>query len=111
MDKKTKDALEVIEKIMSKNDVVYEVFRSEKKSGLFYFWDIIFESTLSMTNSIKNDKVMYLLAAEKSGKLLEVENGNIKNIIEVPNWTRNNKENFKKVIIEDYVYKKFRRLL
>ncbi|MDQ0231659.1 hypothetical protein [Metabacillus malikii] len=111
MDKKTRQALEAIEKVKSPGDVVYEVFRTEKKSGMFQFLNILFESIPSASSSLMNDKVMYLLASEKSGKILEIENGVIRNTTEVPNWTSDQKDKFKKVTIDNHVYKKFKKIL
>ena len=53
---------------------------------------------------------MYLLASEKRGQIVEVENGNITNIIEIPNWTNDKKVKFKKVTIDNYIYKKYRKI-
>lgn len=53
---------------------------------------------------------MYLIASDKSGKIIEVENGNITNIIDVPDWTSDKKANFKKVIIDNYIFKKFKEI-
>ena len=39
---------------------------------------------------------MYLLASEKSGKIIEVENGHITNQSEIPDWTIDKKVKFKK---------------
>lgn len=110
MDKQTREALHAIEKIKSPGDVVYEVLRKEKKSGLSEVWNLLFESLPSATNSLMKDKVMYLLASEKNGKIIEVKNGRIGHMEEVPNWTSDQKDNFKKVTIDNYVYKKFKKL-
>ena len=77
MDKKTREALDAINKVKSSDDIIYEVFRSEKRSGWFHFWDTIFDVIPSTTTKLLNNKVMYLLASEKSGKIIEVENGTI----------------------------------
>ena len=53
---------------------------------------------------------MYLLASEKRGQIVEIENGKITNIIEVPNWTNDKMVKFKKIIIDNYVYKKFKKV-
>ena len=37
MDKKTKEALDAIEKIKSQDDIIYEIFRTEKRSDGFIF--------------------------------------------------------------------------
>ena len=110
MDRKTREALEAIEKIKSPDDIIYEVFRTEKRSGWFHFWDIVFDIIPSTTTKLLYDKVMYLLASEKSGKIIEVESGNIANIIDVPDWTSDKKVNFKKVMIDNYIYKKFKKI-
>lgn len=111
MDKKTIEALEAIEKIKKSDDIVYEIARKEKKSGLFHFMDFWFEGILSTGNSLMKDKVMYLIASEDNGKIVEIENGKIINTLEVPDWKSEMKETFKKVVIGDYVYKKFRRIV
>ena len=110
MDRKTREALDAIEKIKSPDDIIYEVFRTEKRSGWFHFWDIVFDIIPSTTTKLMYDQVMYLLASEKSGKIIEVENGNITNIIDIPDWTSDKKVKFKKVIIDNYVYKKFKKI-
>jgi len=53
---------------------------------------------------------MYLLASEKSGKIIEVENGTITNITEVPDWISDKKWNFNKIVIDNYIYKKFKKI-
>ena len=110
MDKKTKEALDAIGKIKSPDDVIYEIFRTEKRSGWFHFWDIVFDVIPSTTTKLLYDKVMYLLASEKSGKIIEVENGHITNIIEIPDWTSDKKVKFKKIMIDNYIYKKLKKL-
>lgn len=110
MDRKTREALDAIEKIKQSDEIVYEIFRTEKRSGWFHFWDIVFDVIPSTTHKLMYDKVMYLLASEISGKIIEVENGMITNIIEIPNWTKEEKVKFKKVMIDNYVYKKFKRI-
>lgn len=110
MDKKTREALDVINKVKSSGDIIYEVIRSEKRSGWFHFWDTVFDVIPSTTIALLNNKVMYLLASEKSGKIIEVENGTITNITEVPDWISDKKENFKKIVIDNYIYKKFKKI-
>ena len=110
MDRKTREALDAIEKIKLSDDIIYEIFRTEKRSGWFHFWDIVFDVIPSTTTKLLYDKVMYLLASENRGQIIEVENGNITNIIEIPNWTNDKKVKFKKVIIDNYVYKKFKKI-
>ncbi|NMD72655.1 hypothetical protein HHO41_20675 [Bacillus sp. DNRA2] len=110
MDRKTRQILAEIEKIKSANDIVYEVFRTEKRSGWFYFWDIIFDVIPSTTTKLLYDKVMYLLASDKNGKIIEVQDGKITKITDIPNWTQDTKVNFKKIIIENNIYKKYRKL-
>lgn len=110
MDRKTIEILAEIEKIKSPNDIVYEVIRTEKRSGWFYFWDIVFDLIPSTTTKLLYDKAMYLLASDKSGKMIEIQNGKITKITDIPNWTHNKKLNFNKIIIENYIYKKYRKL-
>ncbi len=110
MDRKTREALDSIEKIKLSDDIIYEIFRTEKRSGWFHFWDIVFDVIPSTTTKLIYDKVMYLLASEKRGQIVEVENGNITNIIEIPNWTNDKKVKFKKVTIDNYIYKKYRKI-
>jgi len=110
MDKKTKEALDAIEKIKSQDDIIYEIFRTEKRSGWFHFWDIVFDVIPSTTTKLLYNKVMYLLASEKSGKIIEVENGHITNTIEIPDWTSDKKAKFNKVMIDNYIYKKFKKI-
>lgn len=110
MNRKTREALDAIEKIKSPNDVIYEVIGKEKRSAWFHFWDIVFDCIPGVTMQLMTNKYLYLLASEKSGKLIEVENGNIVKITDVPDWTSDKKENFKKVIIDNYVYKKFKKI-
>lgn len=110
MDKKTREALDAINKVKSSDDIIYEVFRSEKRSGWFHFWDTVFDLIPSATTKLVNNKVMYLLASEESGKIIEVENGAIANITEVPSWTSDKKEHFNKIVIDKYVYKKFKKI-
>ncbi len=110
MDRKTREAIDAIEKIKASDDIIYEVIRSEKKSGWFHFWDIVFDIIPSTTIKLTHNKVMYLLASEENGKIIEVENGMITNTIEIPDWTTDNKERFKKIIIDNYLYKKFKKI-
>jgi len=110
VDKKTRGAIEEIKKIKSPDDIIYEVFRSEKRSGWFHFWDIVFDVILSTTTKLFDNKVMYLLASENSGKIIEVKNGTITNIMEIPDWRSCKKENFRKVIIDNYIYRKFKKI-
>ena len=110
MDKKTKEALDAIGKIKSPDDVIYEIFRTEKRSGWFHFWDIVFDVIPSTTTKLLYDKVMYLLASDKSGKIIEVENGHITNTIKINDWTSDNKVKFKKIMIDNYIYKKFKKI-
>ena len=110
MNRKTREALDAIEKIKLSDDIIYEMFRSEKRSGWFHFWDIVFDVIPSTTTKLLYDKVMYLLASENRGQIIEVENGNITNIIDIPHWTNDKKVKFKKVIIDNYVYKKFKKI-
>lgn len=49
MDKKTKEALDVIERIKLPNGVIYEVIGKEKRSTLFSFWNIILDSVRYVT--------------------------------------------------------------
>jgi hypothetical protein len=110
MDRKTSEALNAIEKIKAPSDVIYEISRKEKKSGWYVLVDMLFDNLLSTSNSLMKDKVMFLVASEKSGKIVEIENGSIRTTVEVPGWTSDKKENFTKVIIDNYVYKKFRKI-
>lgn len=110
MDKKTSEAVDAIKGMKSPDDIIYEVFRTEKRSGWFHFWDIVFDLIPSTTTKLMYDKVMYLLASEKSGKIIEIENGNIKKITEIPEWTSDKKDKFNKVILGNYVYKKYRKI-
>ena len=73
MDRKTREALDAIEKIKLSDDIIYEIFRTEKRSGWFHFWDIVFDVIPSTTTKLLYDKVMYLLASENRGKLLKLK--------------------------------------
>ena len=110
VDRKTKEAIEAIEKLKSQDDIIYEIFRTEKRSGWFHFWDIVLDVIPSTTTKLLYDKVMYLLASEKNGRIIQVENGSITNIIEIPNWNSGEKTKFKKITIDNYVYKKFKKI-
>ena len=110
MDRKTIEALDAIEKIKSPNDTIYEIIGKEKRSVWFHFWDIVLDCIPGVTRQLMTDKYLYLLASEKSGKIIEVENRNITKITNVPNWTSDKKVNFKKVIIDNYIYKKFKKI-
>ena len=110
LDRKTKEALDAIGKIKSPDDVIYEIFRTEKRSGWFHFWDIVFDAIPSTTTKLLYNKVMYLLASEKSGKIIEVENGHLTNLIEITDWTSDNKMKFNKIMIDNYIYKKFKKI-
>lgn len=110
MRKKTKDVLAAIEKLKERNDVVYEVFRKERKSGWWHFWDIILDSALSFYQDLTGNKVFYLLASDDKGTILDIKNGKIVEEISVPDWSKEQKHHFKKAVIGDYVYKKFRKL-
>ena len=110
MDKTTREALDAIETIKLPNDSIYEVIRTEKRSGWFHFWDIVFDVIPSTTTKLLYNKVMYLLASENRGQIVEVENGSITNTIEIPHWTSDKKVKFKKVIIDQYIYKKFKKI-
>ena len=52
MDKKTREALDVINKVKSSDDIIYEIFRSEKRSGWFHFWDTVFDVIPSTTTKL-----------------------------------------------------------
>lgn len=110
MDRKTREALDAIDKIKLPDAIVYEAFRTEKRSGWFHFLDVVFDVIPSTTTKLLYDKVMYLLASETSGEINEVENGNITNITDVPDWTSDKKVNFKKVIIDNYIHKKCKKI-
>ena len=110
MDRKTSEALTAIEKIKSPDDIIYEVVRTEKRSAWFHFWDAVNDLIPSLITKLFYDKVMYLLASDNRGQIVEVENGEITNIIEVPGWTGEQKEKFKKVVIGNYIYKKYRKI-
>ena len=110
MDKKTREALDAIEKVKSPDDIIYEIIRKEKRSVWFHFWDIVLDCIPGVTMQLMTDKYLYLLASEKSGKIIEVENGNITNTTDVPDWTNDKKVNFNKVFIDKYVYKKYRKI-
>lgn len=73
MGRKTREALDAIETIKLSDDIIYEIFRTEKRSGWFHFWDIVFDVIPSTTTKLIYDKVMYLLASEKEGKLLKLK--------------------------------------
>lgn len=107
MDKKTKEALDLIEKIKEPNDFVYGIIRKEKKSRLYHLFDFMLDLIPSTVDPIINDKTM-LIASEKNGTIVEISHGKIVSNLDVPNWINNRKDNFKKVVIQNYIYKKYR---
>lgn len=75
---KIEEVLKILEgKKLSPNDVIYELFRSEKKSFLFHLWDMIFDTILSTKQQLFEDKVIYPVASDTRGQLIEIENGKI----------------------------------
>ncbi|WP_342463253.1 hypothetical protein NST62_06895 [Ureibacillus sp. FSL K6-8385] len=84
MDRKTKEALDIIEKIKSSDDYVYELIRKPKRSGWFHFWDMMFDLVPSLADSLKNNKTVYLIASDSKGEIVEIEQGNIVNTVSVP---------------------------
>ncbi|MBO1003864.1 hypothetical protein [Pseudogracilibacillus auburnensis] len=110
MNKKTKEALDAMEHLRTPGDVVYVVMKRQKRSFLFHLWDTFIADTILSTVSDMKFKMMFLLATDEEGKLIEVKNGTISEMMNVPNWRYDDKEHFKKVTIENFMYKKVEKL-
>ena len=52
MDRKTSEALDAIGKIKLPDDIIYEIFRTEIRSGWFHFWDIVLDVIPSTTTKL-----------------------------------------------------------
>ncbi len=102
--------LNIIKNYANSDDIIYEVFQSKKKSFIFHIWDMIFEDLLSSASAIHNHAMLYLIASETEGKLIEVKNGTVIKSVSIPDWTSDQKYHFKKVVLDRYVYKKYRQV-
>lgn len=100
-----------LEKIKHDDEIIYEVFKSKKSKGRLNFLGIIVDLLFDfLPFEVNNREVVYLLASTKRGRIIDVYNGNISSIVEVPRWTSDKKDNFKKVTIDNYIYKKFKKI-
>ncbi|MER2000447.1 MAG: hypothetical protein ABS882_11780, partial [Lysinibacillus sp.] len=91
-------------------DIIYEVFKKPKRSFVFHIWDTLFDLLPGVTDSLLNDKVVYLIASENSGKFIEIDNNRIVYETIIPNWSPTMKNSFKKITINNFVYKKYRKI-
>src|SRR5690625_1049608 len=106
----------ILAKIKQPDDIIYEVYRTEKRSGWFHFWDFIMDMLFDTTTPLANEKmtdskILYLVAADNNGQIVEIKNGHITQTIEVPGWTSRHKHKFKRIVIEKHVYRKVKKLL
>lgn len=101
--------LNILEKMKtSDEDIIYEVVREDYRNLFEVFKDFFKRIFSSKPNEQNNPKIIYLIASDKEGRFVEIENGVIVDIMHIIEWTCDLKNNFKKVIIEDYTYKKYR---
>jgi|SRR5690625_5205267 len=106
---------QILAKVKQPDDIIYEVYRTEKRSGWFHFWDFIMDMIFDIASPLTeekmaNSKIMYLIAADNSGQIVEIENDTITQTIEIPIWTSQQKDKFKRVV-DKHVYRKVKRLL
>lgn len=101
---------EMLKQITQPNDIIFEVFKKPKRSFIFHVWDTLFDLVPGVTDSLLNDKVVYLIASENSGKFIEIDNNRIVNETIIPDWSPAMKSSFKKMTIDNVVYKKYRKV-
>ena len=101
---------EMLKQFTQPTDIIFEVFKKPKRSFLFHVWDTFFDLIPSTSGSLLNDKVVYLIASEKSGKFVEIKNNKIVNETIIPSWDPAMKNSFKKITINNFVYKKYREI-
>ena len=100
----------LIEQRRRPGDAVYELLRNPKRLFIFQIWDTLFDLIPSKTDSLQNDKAVFLLASIKYGRIIEIEDNKIVNEIFIPNWISDMKSKFKKTTINNCVYKKYRKI-
>lgn len=101
---------EILKHFIQPTDNIFEVFKIPKRSFIFHVFDAFLDLIPGVTDSLLNSKVIYLIASENSGKFIEINNNEIVNETIIPNWSPTMKNSFKKITINNFVYKKYRKV-
>lgn len=106
-----KQCLDLLRSKVKQEDEVYEVIRRKKTTLKSILLDILIDPIISGVSNIKESMIkIYLVASEQEGNLYVFEKGKDVSIISIQGWEKKDKESFKSVVIQGYVYKKYRKV-
>lgn len=105
MNSQTKKMLKRIEPLISsEKTVIYEGFQNKKRSLILHLWDMIFDELLSLKDIIDH-RLYYLIASNDEGILVKISQNEIEETITIPHWSSDQRDNFKKVVIDQHIYR------
>lgn len=92
-------------------DVVYEVIRKKKATKKSILLDVLIDPAVSLLSDAKDGFIsVYLVASNDKGTLYVCKSENDIEVINIDNWEKYDKEDFKSAVVGDYIYKKYRKL-
>lgn len=97
------EALELLQPFKTNEDVVYEMIKRKKRSFITNVITTILPE-LYTGDLLVNDKIVYLIANKKEGKIIEFNDKKVSNITNIPNWVLGDKKPKYKTILDGYMY-------
>lgn len=99
----------IVQLLAQQGDVIYKVLKKPKHSKLFRLWDRLTQFVPHVMDAL-DERDIFLIASEHSGKFVEVQDGKVIKQTIIPNWTQAMKHEFTTLTLGGYVYKKYREL-
>lgn len=105
--------LEVMSQYIKAGDAVYAVMRDRRRSFWKELLDSIFTNSLFTSASDVHDALAaryFLIAEDDSATIVKVVSEGVETTFSVPNWRPETKENFRKVDVDNFRYRKVARI-
>ena len=87
----------------------YELLKKKKETKLQFIIDTLLSGVLTLKDGLTVEGSHYLIVYEEKSLLVTIKNDSVIREVEVTDKI-NNKEKFKKVEYDGYIYKKYRSL-
>lgn len=92
------------------DEVVYEVLKSKKRNFIEGLVDLFLDNAMTVADSLKQKNNLFVLISNESTRIVEWNKNGLVSTQKCP-YSNLDKDGFKRVVVDGYVYKKYKKIV
>lgn len=102
--------LTAVKSIATTDEVIYEVLKSKKRNFIEGLVDLFLNNAMTVADALKQRNILFVLIANEDARIVEM---NEQGVVSTKQCINSNldKDGFKRVVVDGYVYKKYKKIL